>query len=210
MRWRFIGVVASLVAAVGVGGGLLWAAPWTDSQTASGEVAAQSTSELLYICENTGVPPPGAPIWCGADDDGTPAGPPGPDELIFEGDEDLTPAGAPATWDINLVNISTGVWDVTKVDVIITEVLDPDGGCTDKPDVSYSYISDAALFHNPGSEPIPGSQPIPGFVGPKIVHTGPNARATLRITVSLPESVQAECQGAAWDIVTEWTVQPHD
>jgi len=199
-------VAAILAVALGaaLGGALVTAAPWTDTQTTSGNVTVTTTQDELYICDASGndpPPPPEAPIAaqqnCGRDDSGA-------DETILQTDEALTPNSS-ASWVFRLVNIGTADWDVTGgATPAITETADPGADCTDQPLVSLSNI-DAGGGHVPGTEPFPVSPVISG----EVVHVIAGNSVRMNITASLPSSLPAECQGNAWDIVLQFDVSTH-
>ena len=200
---KLVAAILAIALGAALGGALVMAAPWTDTQTASGTVTVSSTQDELYICDVTGVTdprlppeaPPAAFNWCVGDDSG-------PDETILETDEALTPNSA-ASWDFYLVNIGTADWDITQLTTTITETVDPGADCTNEPVVLLSNLSGGG--HTPGTEPYPGSPVISG----EVAHAPAGGALFMRINASLPGSLPAECQGNAWDIVLQFDVSTH-
>ena len=119
---------AALVVAIasGIITTLLFAGPWQDVQSSTGNVTAQSGDvKALYICDRTGTPHSSTtdcPATDTSDDSGA-------DEIIFENPvEGLTPGGAATAWDIRMRNITTGAWDIVDLTFTPTETLDPQRG----------------------------------------------------------------------------------
>ncbi len=202
MSWRFIGVVASLVAAVGVGGGLLWAAEWLDTQTSSGNVTVSSTTtDILYICEPTGTG--GSPPCVGDDSAG--------DEIIFEFDEALLPGGPAVSWNILLWNPSPDVVaDITGIEPTFTETLDPGNDCADEPSLlimTVTYDDDHDLGFGGAILPQVYADDYP--TRRYVVHLSQESTDEMRIQVSLGGDFPGECQGNAWDLTIDWTAEIH-
>lgn len=206
MRWRILVTVLMLGAAAAVGAGLAIASPWTDTRTLSSEVnVASPYPDLLYICEPTGPDPDPCP----GDDSGA-------DEIIFEGLEDITP-GRTLSYDIRLRNISDQSeanvdWDISAVSIQITEVVDPGDDCDAVPTVWLEITSANDNHHAGSTPPIPGS---PSF-GPSLcqlyecfVHVAPGEHEDMLALAELPLDTPMECEGNAWDISIQPTVQVH-
>lgn len=203
MRWRFIGLVASLVTAVGVGGGLIWAAGWLDTQTASGNVTVSSTTpDILYICEPTGSG--GSPPCVGDDSAG--------DEIIFEAlDEALLPGGLPVEWNILLWNPNLEVVvDIIGIEPTFTETLDPGNDCADEPSLlirTVTYDDDHDLGFGTAILPQVYADDYP--TRRYVVHLSQESTDEMRIQVSLGGDFPGECQDNAWDLAIAWTAEIH-
>lgn len=205
MRWRILVTVLLFGAAAALGATLGLATPWTDTQTSSGQVNVVSAyPELLYICEPAGPDPEPCP----GDDSGA-------DEIIFEGLEDLIP-GHTASYDVRLRNISDEGdanvdWDISALSIDITEVVDPGDDCDTVP-TAWLEVTSANDNHDSADPPIPGS---PIFWGAQcgshlcIVHVAPGEHEDMRALAELPLDTPTECEGNAWDISIQPTVQVH-
>ena len=58
---KLVAAILAIALGAALGGALVMAAPWTDTQTASGTVTVSSTQDELYICDVTGVTDPRLP-----------------------------------------------------------------------------------------------------------------------------------------------------
>lgn len=207
---RRIGLAASAALVVAVVSGIittiLFAGPWQDVQSSTGNVTAQSGDvKALYICDVTGTPGSSTtdcPDVATSDDSGA-------DEIIFAEVEGLTPGGQPTSWTVRLRNITTGVWDVVDVTFAATESLDAGNDCNTLPTAEYASVGWDTLDDHFST--IPGSPLIGSNGSSSVVHVqpAPNGYQDLRIDISLPASAELGCQGAAWDVNVLWTVQPH-
>jgi len=214
MNLRLVLPLAVVLAVIAVA--LAVAQPWTDTQTSSGNItAASGDPELLYICEPIGA----GSEPCPGDDSVA-------DEIVFElPNEALTPGGVAAVGDIRLRNISTGMWDVTGVTVNFFESLDDlgNGDCIDVPTAELTRLNDYfddpydPLNHDTGSLPKLRTETAyshsygGGFHTDLVwgtVRVTAGQHEDVRIRISLPVAVAAECQGNSWDIQVMWTVEP--
>jgi len=202
---KLLAAILAIALGAALGGALVTAAPWSDTQTTSGNVTVTTAQDELYICDVSGNDPPppaeaptAARSYCSHDDSGA-------DETILQTDEALTPNSS-AIWDVRLVNISTAGWDVSGgATPVITETADPGADCANVPDVTLTASDSNADDHAPATAPFPGSPVISGVV----VHVAPSSNEGLNISASVPGSLPAECQGNAWDIDLRFDVSTH-
>ena len=202
MCWRHILIPAGLLAAVAVA--VVAYGQFVDTETASGEIAATSTSADLYICEPDGTPPPD----CGSDDNGA-------DEAIFETLEDIRP-GEIVSWDIRLQNVGSDSWTVLGVTLTVTEVADPGDDCPDDAIVpapviyaAVPYYSDSGVFILSGPCTVPGAPVFLREAYPdqyKAICTGASASADVRLRLQLSPVGTEYCDGNIWNVSWVWTV----
>lgn len=202
-------IFASLVAiGLGVGAAAIVLAVFSDEQDTTGSVVAALATDIdLHICEPGEIAGPD----CGADDDGTPGGPPGENEAIFEGSEQLTP-GDPAIWDLRMRNIGNLPWDIDAFAVDIQETNDPNGDCDAAVEVEPKILGKEGDSINDNHSTFtgtldPGSMRREGFGGATyFVHVDAGDYEDIRLRFLLPESAGNECSANAWDITISWTV----
>lgn len=219
---RMIAAVVLVGVVVAAGGAIVWGA-LLDEREAKGNVVMGVPPFHLYICE------PGESVIagpsCGADDDGTSGGPPGPAELIFETTENLLP-GIPAQWDVRIQNVGPVAWDTAvfggsfagTIRSRTTETNDPGDDCNVTPQVtitilgkvatvaplSYDEVNDNHLDPSRGNVQLE-SNPSDFYR----VHVGPGDYEDMRIRFNVLAPVPDECSENAWEIEITLRVEDH-
>jgi hypothetical protein len=230
-HWRF----GFVVLIVGVASGLtaVVTAQFISGHVASGSVnTATSTSDLLYICQPSGIlVSPLCPVDAG-----------GADEPIFVGSEDLLP-GSVRWQKIRLTNTgATEAWDLLAMSSTWTKVFDPGGTCSIVPEGVYSAPGGVTTLQST-SQPgvtvlgVPGNyatepldhvryDPFNDDHGPgpsasqsmyvalgngqqEVVHVAPGGFEDLLLGIRLPVSTPASCVNVIWQLDTTWSVQIH-
>ena len=199
MKRTAFGALVIVVLAAALGVTLVIATPWTDTETASGNVTASGDPGLLYICEA------GLAFACADDDSDA-------DEIFLDGDEGLEAGAAPLVAPLLLFTLSSGDWDLTAAEPTITETADPGSDCSEGPVVSFVRVDGDGDDHAPADAPIAGSQSFPdGADVEGVVHVvGSFGVERMEVHVRLPADTDAECIGSAWDIDIDFVVQPHE
>ncbi len=214
MRWRFIAVAASLIAAGALGAAVF--AQLGDTQTSSGTNNVSTTSPDLYICEPDSTPGPD----CGSDDSGA-------DETVFETLEDMLPADR-VQWDIRLKNVGTEDWIVTaggQFDTVtVVETLDPGDDCPDGA-LGDPFPTTVKVLGKDGDElndniVVDSPQHVPGaaiFVRESLfpsqsnrvqIIVAPGDYEDLRLRLELDAAGTENCDGNEWSVSCEFTVAP--